>query len=54
MIETDQWRLLKASAWSLMTDTGKKLMSRAFKYLVKPAAKTGLHMYGKPALLPSH
>jgi hypothetical protein len=42
------------SAWGLMTDSGRKILSTLFKYIAKPAAKTGLHMYGEQVLMPSH
>ena len=42
------------SAWGLMTDSGRKILSSAFKYLAKPGMKAGLHMYGSPILMPAH
>jgi hypothetical protein len=36
-----------ASAWSLMAPSGKATLNGVFKYGLKPATKTGLHMGGK-------
>jgi hypothetical protein len=36
-----------ASAWALMTPSGKAALSGVFKYGVKPAAKAGLHIGGR-------
>jgi len=42
------------SAYSLLKLSDKKILKDISKYIVIPAAKTGLHMYGQPVLLPSH
>ena len=38
------------SSWALTGGTDKKILKQMTRYLVKPAAKTGLHMAGNPLL----